>query len=96
MKVYSEQFKSAMVAKIAEPDGISASALLQEVGIPHQTLSRWEHYALARKGRSRTSADHSTTRHRSSAHMAMWLSPILLQNCKGFEYCNRATPGRSA
>jgi len=41
MKGYSEQFKSAMVAKIALPDGISVSALSQEVGIPHQTLSRW-------------------------------------------------------
>lgn len=41
MKGYSEQFKSAMVAKIAVSDGISASALSQEVGIPHQTLSRW-------------------------------------------------------
>ena len=41
MKGYSEQFKSAMVAKIALPDGISVSTLSQEVGIPHQTLSRW-------------------------------------------------------
>ena len=41
MKGYSEQFKSAMVAKIAVSDGISASALSQEVGIPQQTLSRW-------------------------------------------------------
>ncbi len=41
MKGYSEQFKSAMVAKIAVPEGISVSALSQEVGIPHQTLSRW-------------------------------------------------------
>ena len=41
MKGYSEQFKSAMVAKIALPDGSSVSALSQEVGIPHQTLSRW-------------------------------------------------------
>ena len=41
MKGYSEQFKSAMVAKVTVADGISASALSQEVGIPHQTLSRW-------------------------------------------------------
>ncbi len=30
-----------MVAKLARPYGISAVALSQEVGIPHQTLSRW-------------------------------------------------------
>ena len=41
MKRYPEQFKSAMVAKIAVSEGISASAMSQEVGIPHQTLSRW-------------------------------------------------------
>jgi transposase-like protein len=41
MSSYSEPFKSAMVAKMTAPEGISASALSQEVGIPHQTLSRW-------------------------------------------------------
>lgn len=41
MRNYSEEFKSAMVTKLARPDGISAIALSQEVGIPHQTLSRW-------------------------------------------------------
>ncbi len=41
MRNYSEELKSTMVAKLARPDGISAVALSQEVGIPHQTLSRW-------------------------------------------------------
>ncbi len=41
MRNYSEELKSAMVTKLARPDGISAIALSQEVGIPHQTLSRW-------------------------------------------------------
>ncbi len=41
MRNYSEELKSAMVAKLARPYGISAVALSQEVGIPHQTLSRW-------------------------------------------------------
>ena len=36
-----------MVAKLARPYGISAVALSQEVGIPHQTLSRWvKEYAI--------------------------------------------------
>jgi transposase-like protein len=41
MNEYSEKIKSTMVAKMTAPGGISASALSQEVGIPHQTLSRW-------------------------------------------------------
>ena len=41
MRNYSEEIKSAMVAKLARPYSISAIALSQEVGIPHQTLSRW-------------------------------------------------------
>jgi len=41
LRNYSEESKSAMVAKLARPYGISAVELSQEVGIPHQTLSRW-------------------------------------------------------
>ena len=41
MRNYSEEFKSTMVAKLAIPYGISVVELSQEVGIPHQTLSRW-------------------------------------------------------
>jgi len=41
LRNYTEELKSAMVAKLARPYGISAVALSQEVGIPHQTLSRW-------------------------------------------------------
>ena len=41
MRNYSEELKSTMVAKLARPYGISAVELSQEVGIPHQTLSRW-------------------------------------------------------
>jgi len=41
LRNYSEEIKSAMVAKLARPYGISAVELSQEVGIPQQTLSRW-------------------------------------------------------
>ena len=41
MNEYSKKIKSTMVAKMTAPGGISASALSQEVGITHQTLSRW-------------------------------------------------------
>jgi len=41
LRNYSEEIKSAMVAKLARPYSISAMALSQEVGIPHQTLCRW-------------------------------------------------------
>lgn len=47
MRNYSEEIKSAMVAKLARPYGISAVELSQEVGIPQQTLSRWvKEYAI--------------------------------------------------
>ncbi len=36
MKNYSEELKSAMVAKLARPDGISAVALSKEVGTLRQ------------------------------------------------------------
>ena len=38
---YTQGFKSNMVRKMACPNGISASALAREVGIPQQSLSRW-------------------------------------------------------
>jgi transposase-like protein len=41
MNEYSEKIKSTMIAKMTAPGGVSASALSEEVGIPHQTLSRW-------------------------------------------------------
>lgn len=38
---YTQGFKSNMVRKMARPNGISASALARETGIPQQSLSRW-------------------------------------------------------
>ena len=38
---YSEAFKSKMVEKMVGPNGRSASALSEEVGVPQPTLSRW-------------------------------------------------------
>ena len=39
--VYSEKFKSRMVAKMVGPHGVSASTLAGDVGINQPTLSRW-------------------------------------------------------
>jgi hypothetical protein len=41
MMTYTEGFKSNMIRKMACPNGISASALAKEVGVPQQSLSRW-------------------------------------------------------
>jgi transposase-like protein len=38
---YSDGFKARMVRRMAGPEGISATALAQEVGITQPTLSRW-------------------------------------------------------
>lgn len=38
---YTEGFKANMVRRMAGPDGISATALAREVGVPQQSLSRW-------------------------------------------------------
>ncbi len=41
MNYYTDEFKEAMVQKLTIPGGKSALELSQEVGIAHQTLSRW-------------------------------------------------------
>jgi transposase-like protein len=38
---YTEGFKARMIERMAGPEGISASALAQEAGVPQPTLSRW-------------------------------------------------------
>lgn len=38
---YSDGFIARQVRRMAGPDGISASALAKEVGVPQPTLSRW-------------------------------------------------------
>lgn len=38
---YSTGLKSNMVRKMAGPEGVSATSLAREVGIPQPTLSRW-------------------------------------------------------
>lgn len=38
---YSTGLKSNMVRKMAGPEGVSATSLAREVGIPQSTLSRW-------------------------------------------------------
>jgi len=41
MRKYSEVVKESMVKRMTSPGGLSAVRLSQEVGIAHQTLSRW-------------------------------------------------------
>ena len=41
MHKYSEDIKETMVKKLTHPGGPSTTQLAKEVGIPHQTLSRW-------------------------------------------------------
>lgn len=38
---YTDGFKARMVQRMAGPEGISATALSQEVGVSQSTLSRW-------------------------------------------------------
>lgn len=38
---YTEGFKARMIERMAGPEGISATALSQEVGVSQSTLSRW-------------------------------------------------------
>lgn len=38
---YRAGFKARMVKRMAGPEGISATALSEEVGVPQSTLSRW-------------------------------------------------------
>jgi predicted RNase H-like nuclease (RuvC/YqgF family) len=38
---YTEGFKARMIERMAGPEGISATALSEEVGVPQPTLSRW-------------------------------------------------------
>lgn len=40
-QAYKPGFKARMVKRMAGPEGISATALAQEVGVPQSTLSRW-------------------------------------------------------
>jgi DNA-binding transcriptional ArsR family regulator len=40
-KNYSDEFRNAMVKKLSGPNGRSATALAEEVGVPQSTLSRW-------------------------------------------------------
>lgn len=41
MRTYSESFKRKMVQRLLLPNGPTASALAEEVGVPQPTLSRW-------------------------------------------------------
>lgn len=41
MRKYSETIKETMVRKLTNPGGPNTIMLSKEVGIPHQTLSRW-------------------------------------------------------
>ncbi|MEW6489872.1 MAG: transposase [Thermodesulfobacteriota bacterium] len=38
---YSKTFKAKMVQKLADPRGLTAGELAQEVGVHQTTLSRW-------------------------------------------------------
>uniref|UniRef100_A0A6S6M7Y6 Transposase n=2 Tax=Citrifermentans bremense TaxID=60035 RepID=A0A6S6M7Y6_9BACT len=44
---YTEGFRANMVRRMACPNGISATALAREVGVPQQSLSRWLREASA-------------------------------------------------
>lgn len=40
-RAYTEGFKARMIERMAGAEGISATALSKEVGVPQSTLSRW-------------------------------------------------------
>lgn len=62
MPEYAEGFKSRMIERMAGVEGISATALSLEMGIPQSTLSRW----LRRAGRMGSmKMKHRTDRARS-------------------------------
>ena len=44
---YTEGFKANLIRRMACPNGISATALAREVGVPQQSLSRWLREASA-------------------------------------------------
>jgi transposase-like protein len=49
MQYYPEDFKKAMVVKMAAPGAQSATSLAKETGVPQSTLSRWlRSYATVR------------------------------------------------
>jgi transposase-like protein len=48
--VYTAGFKARMVQRMAGPEGLSASALSQEVGLSQPTLSRWLRAARSVEG----------------------------------------------
>jgi transposase-like protein len=56
MQYYPEDFKKAMVVKMAAPGAQSATALAKETGVPQSTLSRWlRSYATVRlEGEAKT------------------------------------------
>jgi transposase len=59
MRKYSEVVKESMVRKLTSPGGPSAVQLSKEVGIAHQTLSRWvkEYGNLSPMGKKRKRAE---------------------------------------
>ena len=46
---YSNTFKSKMVRRMVGPDGLSATAVSDDIGIPQPTLSRWLREAASGK-----------------------------------------------
>lgn len=62
MRVYSEQFKAKMVAKVLAPPGRSAFSVARDAGMSQPTLSRWVRAAgkvaaVSRDSESRRPAD---------------------------------------
>jgi len=50
--LHPEGFKARMIARMAGPEGISASALSREIGVTQPTLSRWLRDARSLRGMS--------------------------------------------
>jgi transposase-like protein len=49
---YSDSFKAQMVKKMLAPSGISATILVEKVGVSQPTLSKWKREALEAAGMS--------------------------------------------
>jgi transposase-like protein len=87
MKVYPQELKASLIARMLPPNNVNIAELARETGIPKNTLYTW--HSQARKGGPPTNERKNDTGLTSQEKFAIVLETASLNEVELSEYCRR-------
>ena len=87
MKLYPQELKASLIARMLPPNNVNIAELARETGIPKNTLYTW--HSQARRGGAPVVEENNSTNLSSQEKFAVVLETASLNEVELGEYCRR-------